>query len=122
MTDWNALLVLAAEEPPQQPGMVGLLFPMFAIAVLWYFLLLRPQKRQQAEHDNLLSSLKKNDRVVTIGGLIGTIASIHPDSTEVTLKVDDNTRIRMLRSAIKQVLSDDSSQESGSASGSSSGS
>ncbi|MCA9116295.1 MAG: preprotein translocase subunit YajC [Planctomycetaceae bacterium] len=121
MIDWTTAVVLAQGEPaaqqPEQPGIAGLLFPMFAIAVLWYFLLLRPQRRQQAQHDSLLESLKKNDRVVTIGGIIGTISSIHADSKEVTLKVDDTTRIRMLRSAIKQVLNGDGPSESSSGSG-----
>ena len=57
--------------------------------------------------DDLLKSLKKNDRVVTIGGIIGTVANVTPDGKEVTLKVDDNTRLKMLRSSIQTVLRDD---------------
>jgi preprotein translocase subunit YajC len=59
----------------------------------------------------MLSALKKNDRVVTIGGMIGTVANITPDGQEVTLKVDDNTRIRMIRSSIQRVLSGDGEAE-----------
>ena len=92
-------------------GFGALLFPMVAIAVLWYFLLLRPQKRDQAKRDQLLKELKKNDRVVTIGGIIGTVANLSPDGKEVTLKVDDNARLRMLRSSIQTVLKDEGEAE-----------
>lgn len=85
--------------------------PFAAIAVIFYFLLIRPQKREQAARESMLSALKKNDRVVTIGGMIGTIANITADGQEVTLKVDDNTRIRMIRSSIQRVLSADGEAE-----------
>jgi preprotein translocase subunit YajC len=52
----------------------------------------------------MLGSLKKNDRVVTIGGIIGTVASTSQDGREVTLKIDDNARLRVLRSAIQGPL------------------
>ena len=76
-------------------------FPMVVIGFLWYFLLFRPQRREQQRRQDVLKALKKNDRVVTIGGIIGTIASVSQDGQDVTLKVDDNTRIRMLRSSIQ---------------------
>lgn len=77
------------------------------IAILWYFLIIRPQRREQAKRDEVLKSLQKNDRVVTIGGMIGSIAGLSADGKEVTLKVDDNTRIKMLRSSIQTVLRDE---------------
>ncbi|MCH7989069.1 MAG: preprotein translocase subunit YajC [Planctomycetes bacterium] len=75
--------------------------PFVAIAVLWYFLLLRPQRRERKKRDASLKELKKNDRVVTIGGIVGTIANISQDSREVTLKIDDNARITVLRNSIQ---------------------
>lgn len=107
--DWRSVgWLLAQEEPKQQPpagGEFAMFLPFAAIAVIFYFLLIRPQKREQAARESMLSALKKNDRVVTIGGMIGTIANITADGQEVTLKVDDNTRIRMIRSSIQRVLS-----------------
>jgi preprotein translocase subunit YajC len=102
------MLLFAADNPPPAPPQAqwtALLFPAVAIGLLWYFLLLRPQKREQARRDQLLSALKKNDRVVTIGGIVGTVANLSQDGKEVTLKVDDNTRIRFLRSSIQSVVS-----------------
>lgn len=76
--------------------------PMFVIiGFLFYFLLIRPQQRERQKQEQVLKALKKNDRVVTIGGAVGTIVNIEPDSKLVTLRVDDNTRMVFLRSAIQ---------------------
>lgn len=89
--------------------------PFIAIGLFFYFILLRPQQAEQRRKKALLSSLKKNDKVVTTSGMIGTIADISSDGTRVTLRVDDNTRIKFLRSAIQEPLKD-SSDSNGSAS------
>jgi preprotein translocase subunit YajC len=106
----SPLLLLAKNAPAPRGGgneLYGMLLPMVAIAFLWYFLLLRPQRKEQSRRQDLLSALKKNDRVVTIGGILGTVVTTSADGKEVTLKVDDNTRLRMLRSSIQSVLKDD---------------
>ena len=104
-------LVLAQEQPgPQGSPFGALMLPMLAILFLWYFLILRPQRRDQVKREEMLRSLKKNDRVVTIGGVIGTVANLSADGKEVTLKVDDNTRIKFLRSSIQTILTEDSDE------------
>ena len=92
----------AKDAPP--PWMQFL--PFIAIGLFFYFILLRPQQAEQRRRKELLTTLKKNVKVVTTGGLIGTIADISSDGTRVTLKVDDNTRIKFLRSAILEPLKD----------------
>ena len=82
--------------------------PFAAIGLFFYFILLRPQQAEQRRRKELLTALKKNDKVVTTGGMIGTIADISSDGTRITLKVDDNTRIKFLRSAIQEPLKDGS--------------
>lgn len=84
----------------------GLLFPI----VVW------PQRREQQKRDSLLNSLKKNDRVVTVGGMIGHIANISADGKEITLKVDDNTRIKFTRTGISHKLEDSKDEASKTAS------
>ena len=103
MIDWaSTLFLLAQDEANQEPSLFSsLLVPFMAIAILWYFLLLRPQRREKTKRAEQLKELKKNDRVVTIGGIVGTVANISQDGREVTLKVDDNTRITMLRNSIQ---------------------
>lgn len=106
---WNIVTVLAADPPPAGNGPQGspileMMAPLLMIVFLWYFLILRPQSRDRKRRDELLNALKKNDQVVTIGGILGTVANISADGKEVTLKVDDNTRIRVLRRSIESVL------------------
>jgi len=86
-------------QPPPNP-MVGL-FPIFLIFAIFYFLLIRPQQKQQKKHQELLTQLKKNDEVVTNGGIHGTIVNV--DEQTVTLRVDDNTRIKFQKSTISHV-------------------
>ena len=94
----------------QQP--MGWLWVMLiAIFVLYYFIVIRGQRRERERRQELLDSLKKNDRVVTIGGIIGTVASVSQDGREVTLKIDDNARIKMLRSAIQGPLKEKEADE-----------
>ncbi len=71
------------------------------IIVVFYFLLIRPQKKQQQQHRDMLASLKKNDEVITIGGIHGTIANVK-DAT-VTLKVDENVKIEVQKSSIASI-------------------
>src|SRR3990172_1129454 len=122
MSDWILNLTLLAQEAAKQEGEKGAqpgggfesligLAPILMIVVFFYLFMLRPGQRERAQRDVLLKALKKNDRVVTIGGIIGTIANIEPDGREVTLKVDDNTRIRFLRSSIQTVLTEDKKEE-----------
>jgi preprotein translocase subunit YajC len=95
---------------PSAPGSSLLTFlPLIAIVVLGYFLLVRPMRRQEHERKALLATLKKNDKVITSGGLIGIVASIKEKEDEVTLKVDEssNVRLRVTRSSIVRILSGD---------------
>jgi preprotein translocase subunit YajC len=93
-----ALLVQDAAKDAATPG-----FPwplLLGFAAIFYFMMIRPQMKEQKRRREMLGGLKKNDKVMTSGGMIGTIVAI--DDNEVTLKVDDsnNVRIRFLRSAI----------------------
>lgn len=71
------------------------------IIAVFYFLLIRPQKKTQEEHKKMLASLKKNDEVITVGGIHGSIANVKDAS--VTLKVDDNVKIEVQKSSIASV-------------------
>ncbi len=75
----------------QGPG--GIPFPMIfaAIAILFYFMILRPENRRKQEQRQLLEGLKKNDRVVTIGGIYGVVTNVQRDVDRVTLRVDEST-------------------------------
>jgi len=104
------LLLLAQEPGGGGGGIVESLFgtmmlPLLLTMVLMYFLLMRPEQKKRKEMEHLLAGLKKNDHVVTIGGLCGTVVAAAADSKVVTLRIDDSngTKVRVLRSAISQV-------------------
>ncbi|MCM8812966.1 MAG: preprotein translocase subunit YajC [Candidatus Omnitrophica bacterium] len=81
---------------------VMVLLPMYAIIfAFFYFLIVRPQKKKQQEHQKMLETIKKNDEVVTTGGILGTVSQVK-DKT-VVVRVDDNVKIEVLRSAIASV-------------------
>lgn len=87
--------------------------PFILIAVLFYFLLLRPQRQEQARRQAMLGAIKKNDRVLTIGGIYGVVTNVQRESDEVTIKVDEstNTKLRMTLSSIARVLGEQSGEE-----------
>ncbi len=91
------------------------LLPIIAICVLFYFLLIRPQRREQSRRQTMLDAVKKNDRVLTAGGIYGVVTNIHREADEVTIKVDEatNTKLRLTLSSITRVLGDEPSAESG---------
>ena len=113
-------LVLVAQKPGKgAPGggagsLMSMLFPFIAIGFLFYFLLLRPQRQEQSRRKAMLAALKKNDRVITAGGILGVVTNVSTDADEVTVKIDEstNTKIRVTRSSIARVLLDEHSGES----------
>ncbi len=102
---WN--LVAADPEPAAGPSPWNVLVPYLAVISLLYFVMSSPKRRDQSRRDQALNNLKKNDRVVTIGGIYGSVVTVSTDGKEVTLKVDDSTRIRFKKSAIAEVFSGD---------------
>ncbi len=101
----------AAAQP--QPSIVTMLPFFVGVFLLWFFLFIRPERRKQASQKAQLEALKKNDRVVTIGGIKGVVMSVERESDEVVLKVDEanNTKLRVTLAAISRVLSDDAASE-----------
>lgn len=103
----------AAAEPEMSPIQRILFHPLvlpIGLFFLFYATFIAPERRRKAEEAKLMSSLKKNDRVVTIGGIHGTVVAAQADSKVVTLKIDEggNTRIKVNRSAIASVINPDS--------------
>jgi preprotein translocase subunit YajC len=99
------LLFLAQAQPgaPSGPGGgLGFFVPFIFIFVIMYFVLFRPQKKRQQEQQRLMSSLKTGDRVVTNAGIHGLIANVK--DTTVMVKVADNVKIEMEKSAVTTVL------------------
>src|SRR5499427_5354466 len=77
--------------------------PLILIFVVFYFLLIRPQQRKAKDHKTMLDALRRGDRIVTGGGIIGTVARVDSPE-EITVDIADGVRVRVLRSTITSVL------------------
>jgi preprotein translocase subunit YajC len=108
MLDTLALIAQTTEPGGQAtpPGSLlsNPLMLLVAMGFIFYFVMIRPQGKEKKRRKSMLDLLKKNDRVVTIGGIVGTVTTVRDD--EVTLKVDEssNTKITFSRSAIQRVM------------------
>lgn len=104
-------LVAQQEAPAQQDpnAIFKMMGPLVIIFVLFYFLMFRPQKKKEDEFKKLVSELKENDHVVTIGGIHGVVTNVQRDAGRVTIRVDESTgtKLRINSSAIARVVTDD---------------
>ena len=82
-------------------SLVGSLLPFLLIIVIFYFFLIRPQNKKQKETQKMLNALKKGDKVITIGGIHGTVSSVKENT--VIVKVDDDCKLEFNRTAISSV-------------------
>jgi preprotein translocase subunit YajC len=114
-TNWLECFVptLLAQQGAQG-SIWTMMMPILMIGILFYFLMIVPEKRKSNEVAKMQDGLKKNDRVVTIGGIMGVVVNAQSGSEKVTIRVDEanNTRIEVLRSAISRVVSDDKQEAS----------
>ena len=130
-TDWlfAAGWLVAQEQAAPGPGgadsTIGAILnnPMFLLVglfLLFYFIVILPERRRKADEAKMMSAMKKNDRIVTIGGIHGTIVSAPTDTDVVTIKIDEagNTRVKINRSAIARIVQDGNSKGKDSDSGS----
>jgi preprotein translocase subunit YajC len=107
---WLFLLAQQGQDAGgQQPQMSPFGNPMLLIllmGIMVIFMIWLPNRKQRQERAAMFARLKKNDKVVTMSGIIGVVVAIKDNEDEVTLKVDDtsNTRIRVLKSSINQIL------------------
>src|SRR3546814_4585788 len=77
--------------------------PIILIFVVFYFLLIRPQQKKVKQHRQMVSAIRRGDKIVTAGGLIGTVTKIISD-TEAQLELAEGVRVRVVRHTISEVL------------------
>ena len=95
-------LIFLFQQSDGTAGIVGSLLPFVLIIAVFYFLILRPQQRRTKEKQKLLESIKKGDKVITSGGIHGTVEGLE-DKT-VLVKIADNTKIKVERAAITSII------------------
>jgi preprotein translocase subunit YajC len=111
---FDAVTAVRGPVLAQQAGtwdMINMFWPILAIGVMFYVLLVLPERRKRAETTKMQDSLKKNDRVLLMSGIIGVVVNAQKGDGLITVRVDEsnNTRIDVLRSSILKVLGDDKS-------------
>jgi preprotein translocase subunit YajC len=98
MVDPRILLLLAGQPPSGEPSPWPQLVLMGLIFAVFYFILILPMRQKQRKLDQLISNLKTGDHVIVSPGIFGTIVGVEAESFQV--KIDDKTKIRVLRSAV----------------------
>jgi preprotein translocase subunit YajC len=98
------MIQLLQTAAPQGPSGLMQFAPMIFIFVIFYFLLIAPMRKKQKKAQEMLAKLKKGDEVVTSGGIFGTIDALNEERGWVVLRIADNTRIKIQRSAIASLV------------------
>lgn len=94
----NAMAGAPQGDAPK--GGIGMFLPLILIFVIFYFLLIRPQSKKAKEHKQMLENLKKGDKVMTNGGILGVIEDIDADTVTLKVGVKDDVRIKVNRNYI----------------------
>lgn len=82
----------------------GQFIPLLLIFAIMYFLLIRPQQKKVKEHQAMVNSLRRGDKVVTAGGVFGKVVKVHEEG-EIEVEIADGVKVRMVQSTISQVIS-----------------
>lgn len=78
--------------------------PLILIIFIMYFLMIRPQAKRQKEHKVMLDNLEKGDRILTSGGILGTVAGIKENESILIVKIADNVKVEMNKGSVAQVI------------------
>ncbi len=109
---WTTIATLFGIAPAQAQGlglgggsdMLLQLMPLVLIFGVFYFLLIRPQQKKMKEHREMLGTLKRNDRIVTAGGIVGRISAVRDNSDEIEVEIAPNVRVTVVRGTISSVI------------------
>ena len=82
---------------------IGQFIPLILIFVIFYFFLIRPQQKKAKEHKIMVENLKKGDKVITSGGIVGKVEKVYPDD-KIDLIISDNVTVKVVKSTIQSLL------------------
>lgn len=92
----------AAGEPASA---FGAFIPLILIFVIFYFLLIRPQQKKVKEHKAMLDAIRRGDRIVTNGGIVGLVTKVLPDDRALMVEIADDIKVKVMRDMVANVTS-----------------
>lgn len=102
----NNAFAQAAEGAAKQPSILESMLPIIMIVGVFYFLIIRPQSKKVKEHQALLSTVTKGDRIVTTGGIFGTIVKVDKDTNTILVEIAETVKIKIKQDAIAEIIKD----------------
>lgn len=108
MNNTQTTTSVSNQQGAQTTSLIGSFAPILIMILAFYFLLIRPQQKREAKKKEMLSKLRKGDKVITASGIIGTVHKVISDD-EVSFEISEGIRIRILRSAIVNLIDKGSS-------------
>ncbi|MDZ7373630.1 MAG: preprotein translocase subunit YajC [candidate division KSB1 bacterium] len=100
------LTILSQAPAAQRPNPLAMWLPIILIILIMYFLIFRPQAKRQKEHQKMLASIQKGDRIVTVGGIYGTVVGIKEKENILIVKIAENVKIELARGSVARKLSE----------------
>lgn len=94
-------LLMMGAPAGEQANPIAMFLPLILIFVVFYFFIIRPQKKKEDDRKTMIAAVKKGDKIVTIGGVHGTVTQV--DETSVLAQVDSNTKLRIEKNALASV-------------------
>ena len=83
----------------QQGGIMGMLFPLAIFVLIFYFFIIRPQRKRDKQQKNMIDSITRGDQIITVGGFFGTVREVREDSFQIELA--EGVRVTILKSAVQ---------------------
>ena len=108
---FDVMLAEGAAAPSAGGSMMGTLLFMIPIFAIMYFLMIRPQQKKQKEHEEMISHIKAGDKVMTNGGIFGTVYKV--TDNRVTITIADKVNVEFINGAIANVIKDDDGTKEG---------
>ena len=102
LANFASLMAQPQGQPPQSGSMLTALLPFALVFVIFYFLLIRPQRTKQKKHQEMVGQLKPGDKIITSGGIHGTIMGVQEDKIE--LRIASNTKVDITKTSIAVIL------------------
>ena len=100
----SAFAADAVANAPQISPMTSGMLPMLGIALIFYILLIRPNQKRIKDHEGMVKALRRGDKVVTAGGIVGVISKVEEENNVLIVEIAENVKVRVMRDTISNVV------------------